>query len=72
MNKKYVAPEITVIEMESSNIMAGSGNPGSPSGPSSPSLPDTGTHGGWTPDGDIYHGFEIEVEGDVGYSDDDF
>lgn len=68
MNKKYVAPEITVIEMESSNIMAGSGNPGSPS---SPSLPDTGTHG-WTPDGDISHGFGIVEEGDDDYSDDDF
>ena len=71
MNKKYVAPEITVIEMESSNIMAGSGNPGSPSGPSSPSLPDTGTPG-WTPDGDISHGFGIVEEGDDDYSDDDF
>ncbi len=71
MNKKYVAPEIIVIEMESSNIMAGSGNPGSPSGPSSPSLPDTGTHG-WTPDGDISHGFGIVEEGDDDYSDDDF
>lgn len=68
MNKKYVAPEITVIEMESSNIMAGSGNPGSPSGPSSPSLPDTG----WTPDGDINHGFGIVEEGNNDYSDDDF
>lgn len=68
MNKKYVAPEITVIEMESSNIMAGSGNPGSPSGPSSPSLPDTG----WTPDGDISHGFGIVEEGNNDYSDDDF
>nr|WP_302970539.1 hypothetical protein [uncultured Prevotella sp.] len=51
--------------------MAGSGNPGSPSGPSSPSLPDTGTPG-WTPDGDIKHGFEIVEEGDDDYSDDDF
>lgn len=68
MNKKYVAPEITVIEMESSNIMAGSGNPSSPSGPSSPSLPDTG----WTPDGDINHGFGIVEEGNNDYSDDDF
>ena len=71
MNKKYVAPEITVIEMESSNIMAGSGNPGCPSGPSSPGLPDTGTYG-WTPDGDIKHGFGIVEEGDNDYSDDDF
>lgn len=52
--------------------MAGSGNPGSPSAPSSPSLPDTGTHGGWTPDGDISHGFGIVEEGDDDYSDDDF
>lgn len=68
MNKKYVAPKITVIEMESSNIMAGSGNPGSPS---SPDLPDTGTYG-WTPDGDISHGFGIKEEGDDDYCDDDF
>lgn len=68
MNKKYVAPEITVIEMEPSNIMAGSGNLSSPSGPSSPSLPDTG----WTPDGDISHGFGIVEEGNNDYSDDDF
>lgn len=51
--------------------MAGSGNPGSPSGPSSPSLPDTGTHG-WTPDGDISHGFGIVEEENNDYSDDDF
>lgn len=48
--------------------MAGSGNPGSPSGPSSPSLPDTG----WTPDGDINHGFGIVEEGNNDYNDDDF
>lgn len=48
--------------------MAGSGNPGSPS---SPDLPDTGTYG-WTPDGDISHGFGIKEEGDDDYSDDDF
>ena len=48
--------------------MAGSGNPSSPSGPSSPSLPDTG----WTPDGDINHGFGIVEEGNNDYSDDDF
>ena len=71
MNKKYVAPEITVIEMESSNIMAGSGNPGSPNGPSSPNLPDTGTRG-WTPDGDPSHGFGIVEENDKDYSDEDF
>ena len=65
MNKKYVAPEITVIEMESSNIMAGSGSQGS-SG-----LPDTGTRG-WTPDGDTSHGFGIVEEKDGEYSDEDF
>ena len=48
--------------------MAGSGNLISPSGPSSPSLPDTG----WTPDGDINHGFGIVEEGNNDYSDDDF
>ena len=54
--KKYVAPEISVIEIEPLQIMAGS----------------IGSDRGWTPDGDIYHGFEIEEEGDDGYSDDDF
>ena len=68
MNKKYVAPEITVIEMESSNIMAGSG---SPSGPNNPGLPDTGTRG-WTPDGDTSHGFGIVEEKNGDYSDEDF
>ena len=66
--KKYFAPEITVIEMESSNIMAGSGSQGSPS---SPDLPDTGTRG-WTPDGDTSHGFGIVEEKDGDYSDEDF
>ena len=66
MNKKYVAPEITVIEMESSNIMAGS-----PSSPGSPDLPGTGTPG-WTPDGDTSHGFGIVEEKDGDYSDEDF
>ena len=66
--KKYFAPEITVIEMESSNIMAGSGSPGSPG---SPDLPDTGTRG-WTPDGDTSHGFGIVEETDGDYSDEDF
>lgn len=69
--KKYFAPEINVIEMESSNIMAGSGNPGSSSGPSSPDLPDTGTSG-WTPDGNKSHGFGIVEEKDGDYSDEDF
>ena len=27
---------------------------------------------GWTPDGDIHHGFEIVKERDDDYSDDDF
>lgn len=66
--KKYFAPEINVIEMESSNIMAGSGSQGSPS---SPGLPDTGTRG-WTPDGDTSHGFGIVEEKDGDYSDEDF
>lgn len=44
--KKYVAPEINVIEMESLQIMAVS-----PESPSSPAIHDTGTRG-WTPDGD--------------------
>jgi hypothetical protein len=63
--KKYSAPKITVFEMELSQIMAGS-----PS--DSPSDSPSGSVSGWTPDGDIYHGFEIEEEGDDGYSDDDF
>ena len=66
--KKYFAPEINAIEMESSQIMAGSSN--SPSGPSSPDLPDTGTSG-WTPDGDTSHGFGIVEEKDGDYSDED-
>lgn len=69
--KKYFAPEINVIEMESSNIMAGSGSQGSPSSPGSPDLPGTGTHG-WTPDGDTSHGFGIVEEKDGDYSDEDF
>ena len=48
--------------------MAGSG---SSSNPGSSDLPDTGTRGGWTPDGDINHGFGI-VEEDGNYSDEDF
>lgn len=64
--KKYVAPEISVIEMESLQIMAGS-----PQRPSSPALPDTGTRG-WTPDGDEKNGFGIVEENDKDYSDDDF
>lgn len=55
--KKYSAPKITVFEMELSQIMAGS-----PSDSVS----------GWTPDGDINHGFGIVEEGNGDYSDDDF
>ena len=56
--KKYSAPKITVFEMELSQIMAASGSPsGSPSG----------SVRGWTPDGDINHGFEIVEEGDADY-----
>lgn len=64
--KKYVAPEINVIEMESLQIMAVS-----PDSPSSPHLHDTGTRG-WTPDGDEKNGFDIVEEGDGDYSDGDF
>ena len=63
--KKYSAPKITVFEMELSQIMAGSPSD-SPSG--SPS----GSVSGWTPDGDINHGFGIVEEGNGDYSDDDF
>lgn len=48
--KKYVAPEITVIEMESSQIMAGS----------------IGSDRGWTPDGDEKNGFDIVEEDEKG------
>lgn len=54
--KKYVAPEISVIEMESSQIIAGSPQ----------------SNRGWTPDGNINNGFGIVEEGDDDYSDDDF
>lgn len=57
--KKYSAPKITVFEMELSQIMAASG-----SSSDSPS--------GWTPDGDINHGFGIVEEGNDDYRDDDF
>lgn len=63
--KKYSAPKITVFEMELSQIMAGS-----PS--DSPSDSPSGSVSGWTPDGDINHGFGIVEEGDADYSDDDF
>lgn len=64
--KKYVAPEINVIEMESLQIMAVS-----PNSPSSPAIHDTGTRG-WTPDGDEKNGFGIVEEVDGDYSDGDF
>lgn len=59
--KKYSAPKITVFEMELSQIMAGS-----------PSDSPSDSPSGWTPDGDIYHGFGIVEEGDNDYSDGDF
>ena len=61
--KKYFAPEINVIEMESSNIMAGSGSSDSPG---SSDLPDTGNRRGWTPDGETSHGFSIVEEDENG------
>lgn len=54
--KKYVAPEISVIEMESLQIMAGSHQ----------------SNRGWTPDGNTNNGFGIVEEGDGDYSDGDF
>lgn len=54
--KKYVAPEVSVIEMEPLQIMAGS----------------IGSDRGWTPDGDKSNGFDIVEEGDDDYSDADF
>lgn len=63
--KKYSVPKITVFEMELSQIMAGS-----PS--DSPSDSPSGSVSGWTPDGDINHGFGIVEEGNGDYSDDDF
>lgn len=54
--KKYVAPEISVIEMESLQIMAVSPQ----------------SNRGWAPDGNINNGFGIVEEGDGDYSDDDF
>lgn len=54
--KKYVAPEISVIEMEPLQIMAGS----------------LENDRGWSPDGDTSHGFGIVEEGDDDYKDDDF
>ena len=54
--KKYVAPEISVIEMEPLQIMAGS----------------IASDRGWTPDGDENNGFSVKEENDGDYSDDDF
>lgn len=54
--KKYVAPEVSVIEMEPLQIMAGS----------------IASNRGWTPDGDEKNGFDIVEEGDDDYSDADF
>lgn len=54
--KKYVAPEVSVIEMEPLQIMAGS----------------IGSDRGWTPDGDENNGFSVKEENDGDYSDDDF
>lgn len=54
--KKYVAPEISVIEMESLQIMAVSPQ----------------SNRGWTPDGDEKNGFGIVEEGNGDYSDGDF
>ena len=54
--KKYVAPEISVIEMESSQIISGSPQ----------------SNRGWTPDGNINNGFGIVEEGNGDYSDNDF
>ena len=54
--KKYVAPEISVIEMEPLQIMAGS----------------IASDRGWTPDGDENNGFSVKEENDGDYSDADF
>lgn len=54
--KKYVAPEVSVIEMEPLQIMAGS----------------IASNRGWTPDGDENNGFSVKEENDGDYSDDDF
>ena len=54
--KKYVALEISVVEMEPLQIMAGS----------------LENDRGWSPDGDEKNGFGIVEEGDGDYSDNDF
>lgn len=48
--KKYVAPEVSVIEMEPLQIMAGS----------------IGSDRGWTPDGVEKNGFDIVEEDEKG------
>lgn len=48
--KKYVAPEVSVIEMEPLQIMAGS----------------IGSDRGWTPDGDKSNGFSVQEEEENG------
>lgn len=48
--KKYVAPEISVIEMEPLQIMAGS----------------LESDRGWSPDGDEKDGFSVQEEEDGG------
>ena len=48
--KKYVAPVVSVIEMEPLQIMAGS----------------IASDRGWTPDGDEKNGFDIVEEDDKG------
>lgn len=48
--KKYVAPEISVIEIEPLQIMAGS----------------IESNRGWSPDGDENNGFSVQEEEDGG------
>lgn len=48
--KKYVAPEVSVIEMEPLQIMAGS----------------IASNRGWTPDGDTNNGFSVQEEEENG------
>ena len=47
---KYVAPEVSVIEMEPLQIMAGS----------------IGSDRGWTPDGETNNGFSVKEEEENG------
>ena len=54
--KRYVAPEISIVEMEPLQIMAGS----------------IGSDRSWTPDGNENNGFGIVEEGDNEYNDEDF